>query len=441
MNRMLRLEMKRSIAMPLLLVMTALSAGFLWMRVDAWSASWPGAVQHLRGTVPVALPAALGFGVWHGNRERRAGVGELFATTPRPRSTRLLPAFVTVAGVAVLAHSVLIVAAGLAVRPYTTYGLGPWQLPLLIGLLVVAATALVGIGIGRMASGIVATPLCVIGLYLALITNGGQRQGTSYSGGPFLDTLLPMLPVMDDFHQVLVSLSVAQIVWFAALAVTGVLLALAGTLPGRIAALTPAAAGLALGTLIAPAYPLVPDARAAGMVCAPDDERICVARVHAGALPSLVEPAGKLLDAYAEVPGGATRVREETVSVDYEGRRAVDAETYRTVPLDITWVGRAPDGSVKDTDELIVHATAASTVDYGCEDRDWATVDAAATGMAMALLERREAPSDTSPEALEVAEALRALPAKERHERIAAGRKAGLTCGDPMAALDLGAGR
>lgn len=441
MPAMMRLEVRRSAALPLLVVTVALSGLFLWMRVDQWSASWPGVVQGLRGTVPAALPAALGFGVWHGSRERRAGVGELFSTTPRPRSTRLLPAFVTVAGAAVLAHAALIVAAGLVVRPYVTFGIGSWPLPLLIGLLVVAATALLGIGIGRIAPGAVATPLCVIGLYLALITNGGIRQGTSYAGGPFLDTLLPMLPVMDDFHRVLASLSVAQIVWFAALAVTGVLLALAGTARGRIAAVVPAAAGLALGTLIAPSYPLERDPAAGAMVCAPSDERICVAKVHAAALPSIVKPAGKLLDSYAEVPGGATRVREDTESVDYEGRRAVDADTFRTVPLDIMYVGRARDGSVTDTDALFVSAAASSTVDHGCEGDYREDADAAATGMAMVLLNRQQTPPDSPPEAKEVAEALRALPAKERQERIAAGREAGLTCGDPMAALNLGVGR
>lgn len=441
MNRMLRLEVKRSVALPVLLVMAVLGAGFLWMRAEQWSASWPGVVQHLRGTGAVALPMALGFGVWHGSRERRAGVGELFATTPRPRASRLLPAFVIVAGAAVLAHIAVIVAAGAAVHPHATSGLGSWPLPLLAGLPAVAAAALLGTGIGRLVPGVVATPLCVIGLYVVLITNGGLRGDSSYSGGPFLDTLMPMLPMTDDFHRVLASLSVAHIVWFAALAVTGVLLALAGSVGTRIAALAPAAAGLALGTLIAPSYPFVPDTVATATVCAPEDKRICVAAVHAGALPSLVGPAGELLDAYAGVPGGATRVREDTAGVDYDGRRVADADAYRTVPIDFTYSGRTPDGGAANIDELILAAAAASTVDHGCEGGDWEREDAAATGMAMALLDREQPPPHASPEAVKVGEALRALPAKERDERIAAGRKAGLTCGDPLAALSLEAGR
>jgi hypothetical protein len=285
MFRMVRLEAKRSIALPLFLVLAALTRVFLWMDIGEWAASWAPLLYSMRGTAWIVLPVALAAGIWHGGRERRSEVSELFAATPRPRPARLLPAFLVIVGAVVLAEAAMVVWAGVLVSRYATYSDGLQPVGLAVGLLAAVAVTLLGLGVGRVASAPVAAPLGAVLLFLILAVSQDSRPANR-----LVDTVLPMLPVTDDFHRVLPSLSAAQGVWFAALGVTGVLLAVAATTRARVLALTPAVAGAALGTLLAPSGAIVPDPQATAMVCAPDNGRICVTKVHTRALPGLTLP-------------------------------------------------------------------------------------------------------------------------------------------------------
>ncbi|MBD0671467.1 hypothetical protein BU198_12325, partial [Streptomyces sp. CBMA156] len=231
MFRMVRLEAKRSVAPALFLALAALTRVFLWMDVQQWAASWTSLVHSLRSTAWVVLPLVLAAAIWHGGREPRSAVSELFAATPRPGPVRLLPAFVVTAGAAVLAVAAIVGWAAAIVSGHATFSDGQWPLGLAVGLLVVVAVALLGLGIGRVAPAPVAAPLGAVLLFLVLAVSQ-VRDGRP--ANRLVDTVLPMLPVTDDFHRVLPSLSAGQAIWFAALGLSGVLLAVAATARARV---------------------------------------------------------------------------------------------------------------------------------------------------------------------------------------------------------------
>lgn len=439
MFRMVRLEAKRSIALPLFLVLAALTRVFVWMDIQQWAASWASLVYSVRGIAWVALPVVLAAGIWHGGRESRSDVSELFATTPRPRSVRLLPAFLVIAGTVVLAEAAVILWAGVLITRHATYSGGQWPPALAVGLLAAIALTLLGLGIGRLASAPVAAPLGAVVLFLILMVSQA-RDGKP--ANRLVDTVLPMLPQTDDFHRVLPSLSAAQGIWFAALGVTGVLLTVAATPRARALSLAPAVAGLALGVLLAPSGAIVPDLRATAMVCAPGDSRICVTKVHARTLAELVPPARKVLDAFAKVPGGPTRVEEDPVSYMFDDSKPGNGgKDPRTVREELPYLTQG--GGIRWTPAMVLSGVAGDALfDGECFDGEKELVRASDAAEAMTTLLLGTRTDKLSSDARKAYDTLRALPAKQRYERIGDSRKAGLSCGDPMAVvMGQGAGR
>ncbi|MER6399875.1 hypothetical protein ABT263_28115 [Kitasatospora sp. NPDC001603] len=436
---MVRLEAKRSIALALFLVLATLTRVFLWMDVQQWAASWAPLVYSMRGTAWIVLPVALAAAIWHGGREQRGEVSELFAATPRPRSVRLLPAFLVIVGAAVLAVAAVLGWAVVVVTGHATYSAGEWPLGVLVGLLAVASVAVLGLGVGRAVPAPAAAPVGAVLLFL-ILTVSQMRDGRS--ANRLLDTVLPMLPVTDEFHRVLPLLSVAQGVWFAALGITGVLLTVAATARARALALAPAVAGVAVGTLLAPSGAIVPDRQAAALVCTPAESRICVTKVHSNTLPDLVGPAQKVLDVFAKVPGGPKRVQEEALShlLD-DGKPAGDSADLTTVRVQLPY--RTQEGGIRwDPDTLLAVVARNATIDIRCYTGDQEGINASYAADAIATL-LLDGPADRlSPDARKAYDILRAIPVEERYPRIGEARKAGLTCGDPLAVvMDQGAGR
>ncbi|MEE1825289.1 hypothetical protein PUR61_24345 [Streptomyces sp. BE20] len=431
MFRMVRLEAKRSIALLLFLVVAALTRVFLWMDVQQWAASWTPLVHSMRGTAWIVLPVVLAAAIWHGGRERRAEVSELFAATPRPHRVRLLPAFLVFAGTAVLAVAAVVGWAAVVVAGNATFDGGEWPLGLAVGLLAAVAVTLVGLGVGRVAPAPVAAPLGAVMLFLAL-TFAQVRDDRP--ANRLVDTVLPMLPVTDDFHRVLPAFSVAQGIWFAGLGATGVLLAVAVTSRARALALAPAVAGVALGAVLAPSGAIVPAPAATALVCAPGDDRICVTQVHSRALQDLIAPARKVLEAFAEVPGGPKRVQEDQVSWMFDDGRPTAGADLDTVRVALPY--RTREGGIRWEPEAVLSIVAQeATVDPGCFDgqEEQRRAFDASGAITAALL---DTPTDKlSPAARQAYDTLRALPIEERRRRIGDGRRAGLTCGDPLAVV------
>ncbi|QLH25368.1 hypothetical protein [Streptomyces sp. Rer75] len=426
------LEVKRSIAVALFVVLLGLSAA-VWLGADQSSASWSALLYSLRLPTLVAAPVTLAAGIWHGGRERRADVTELMATTPRPRLGRLAPAFLVIAGVAGLAQATLSVGAATTIAPYTTYDDGTWLLGLTVALLAILAVALLGFGIGRMAPTPVAAPLGAVVLFLLL----AKGEPGDARPRPLLDIVKPSPPWTDDFHRVLTSVSVAQLIWFAALAVTGILLAVAATARARAWAMIPAVAGLVAGALAAPSAAVVPDPGATAMVCAPEDDRVCVTTVHARTLRDFTGPARQLLAAFAKVPDGPKRVHEDTTTWMFEDDSTppADRADLDTVRVELNYQTREG-GLAWTPSQLLGSAARLATVNIGCypEDKEWNRALDASQAMT-ALLVKDPLPRQLTPSARTAYDTLRVLPDKKRYERIGDARKAGLTCGDPMGVL------
>jgi hypothetical protein len=334
----------------------------------------------------------------------------------------------------------VVVWAGALIAQHATYSDGSWPLGLSVGLLAVIAVTLLGLGVGRAASTPVAAPLGAVVLFLVL---GVSQVRDNKPANRLVDTVLPMLPKTDDFHRVLPSLSMSQGIWFAALGVTGVLLTVAATTRARALALTPAVAGVALGALLAPSGAVVPDPRATALVCAPSNNRICVTEVHTGALPGLIAPAQKVLDAFAEVPGGPARVEEDPESWMFDdGKRAADTRDPGTIRIQLPYLTQG--GGIRWAPAVVLSSLARhAMVDHECYpgEKEWTRALDASDAVTTLLLDTRKN-DNLSPVARKAYDTLRALPAKERYQRIGDGRKAGLTCGDPLAVvMGQGAGR
>ncbi|MBG7702439.1 MULTISPECIES: hypothetical protein [Streptomyces] len=439
MFRMVRLEAKRSLALPLLLVLAALTRVVLWMDVQQWAASWPALVHSARGAAWLVLPVAFAAAIWHGGRERRADVRELFAATPRPVPVRLTPAFLVITGTVAAAPAAVTAWAVVLVTGHATYDDGQWPLGLAVGLLATVAVTLLGLGTGRVVAAPVAAPLGAVLLFL-ILTVSQERDGRQ--SHPLIDTVLPTLPVTDDFHRVLPSLSAAQGIWFTALGVTGVLLAVAAGPRDRLLALAPAVAGAAVGTLLAPSGAVVPAPQATALVCAPADHRICVTKVHARTLPDLVAPARKVLDAYAKVPDGPRRVQEDPVSSTLDDRTPGDpAKHPGTVRVELPY--RTREGGIRwDDTTLLALVAQTATVDLSCATTERQLTRAGDASDAITALLLGTTTDGLSPAARRAYDTLRALPPHMRYQRIGEARKAGLSCADPLSVITgQGAGR
>ncbi|GIJ30243.1 hypothetical protein Vqi01_54050 [Micromonospora qiuiae] len=331
----LGVELRRSAALGAASITVVIGVGALYLASDRWSSGWMPLAMAVREYLLLLWPLALAAGAWQGRREHRAKVGELFTTTARPRVQRMLPVAGAMAITLAIAY-LLVTAAGIAWMITTAQ-----HLPLLnfvvvtgVGVLSLIAAAWLGLGIGRMFPALVTAPaLGVAGVLLVFVSAIRPADWLAAAISPVHGT--------SRFHawQTIDNrVSGALSIWMLALAITGLLLLVAGGWRARTAALLPVLLGLTGAIAVVPRdrdvlnWPVDPIARE--LVCTEDTPTVCVSRLHANVLEALTPLAREGLTVLAKLPNAPTAVHEDTSTyVSGDIRPAQDGVV--TIPIRI----------------------------------------------------------------------------------------------------------
>jgi hypothetical protein len=191
------------------------------------------AVFSLRRAMWLVFPCVLAAGVWHGGSARRRHLDEAVTASALPawRRSAVEGGSITVAGFAafVLLFGAQTLNGGCPALTTGSSAAG------VVAVLALGAAAFAGLALGRVAAAAMAAPLVLFAGLVVTSLFGGWSAASA-------DVLLLLPGVAEDAaaDQLTVTISVAQMLWFAGLAVSGWLCA---SRP-RLAGLAPAAAGL-----------------------------------------------------------------------------------------------------------------------------------------------------------------------------------------------------
>lgn len=435
-GRILRIELRRSSAWVTGLLVAALGiAGLLTLAMSSegyvWDPQWTTLAAFQRIMLILLWPLTLGAGAWQSRRDRRSRAEELIGTTARPSWRRMLPTAFAMALCLVVGYVLTFAVGAIKVAGDTSYLPSSWLPVTLVGALSLVAAGWLGMGIGRMVPSVYTPPvLVVLGFLLLLLPiqlskGDGPGRAALFSPG-FTDN-------PDEFSMVAPSVDLGQFLWFAGLALGGLLLVMFARRIASVAALVPAVLALVVAVPIfaaAPAGGMQADPGALAPVCTHDREpTVCVTAAHAQALDSLVGPAREALALLAELPNPPSSVREVT------------SQQTGPQPADQVWFDSdnyAP-GQGWDTDDnakLVVKVLAGAGT-RPCESMNYAVRAIAAAWLvghypAQGLDVQ---PGDQATTRDAMWQALTALPHDQQVRRVAAVRQAGLTCGDVGAAL------
>ncbi|WP_433293836.1 hypothetical protein ACQP2F_31605 [Actinoplanes sp. CA-030573] len=422
MSRMLRVELRRSAAIGTALALLVVGVLALFFAEGiGFATGWMQLAMTQRLYLVLLWPLALAAGAWQARREHRSRVAELFASTPRPRAQRAAPTLGAMAIAVVGGYLAMGVVGGLWIAGTARY------LPLSVfvvtgvGALALVAAVWLGLAAGRLLPWPVTAPaLGVGGLALLLLIPGATRPRgwLALVFSPIYEMNMP-----DAYTTVPERASAAQALWLAALTVTALLLAISGGWRSRTAAVVPLILGVVLAVAVMPhrnRYVVSSvDTTAQELVCAKDQPRVCLSRVHSGLLGEVGPGAAEGLAALAKLPGAPTRVHEDTTTYVPDVYPAWDNDV---VLLEVE-VGT--NGHLRDRADVPVEVvTGAFASPPHCE-----STASAAQALAAASWLIGRPPADAEARALW--ETLHALPAGEAQARVVALRTAALTCSVP----------
>ncbi len=447
-RRILGIELRRSTAPWVGLVIVVITLGFLyllsgpwWKGPESWIAQWTSAARWERYVLTFLWPIAVGAGALQGLRDHRSRMDELLSTTPRPAGHRSAKTAGAAAITMVVAYMVVFAVAAVQVVANDGFFHLGWVPTVLVGALALVAGAALGMGVSRTFPSVLTPPLLAVGSLVAtafLVLSGDPLSRASGSVPNQVALLSPALPsVRDVFTVVAGSASTGQAIWFAGMTATGVLLAASTALRGRLLALLPLALTGVLAVAIMPARTHVTNQAATVLVCR---GQVCVTKIHEARLAVLAGPAEEALRLLDKLPDPPTSVRETTEGQPVTGPRT---RTPDVVPVDFgDWrFDLVGDDTLKRS--ILSGAGTPSCFGSG-EHGDEVQREAVAHTVAAAWLIGELAPvrgigwydDETKNAMTRTWDALRALPADEQRTRVAALRSAALSCeGDQLAAL------
>lgn len=307
MSGVLRTELRRGTAPVAAVATLVLGALLLHAEASQWGGRWMAFATAVRFSTLVLAPVAVALGVWQGGRERRRRLGELLASTPRPRWQPLVVAWASLTLGCWLGLLVVVAAGAVLVAPVATYAGGGWWWLLAVALVALAAATAGGLALGRVAPFWVAAPVAMIGLYAL------QVYAHDTFGPRGLRWLTPILAVYDAWgHHLSGWIHLRQALWFGGVAATALVLAAARR---RWLAILPAAVALvgAGPFLSGPSSDgWQPDPVANELVCTEDEPRVCLSREEAFLLDQVTPAAREALRRFEGVPGGPTRALGST---------------------------------------------------------------------------------------------------------------------------------
>ena len=426
--RIVRIELRRSSAIWTTLTLIVLGAAMLYATTRGWGSRWTQLATWQREYLFVLCPVALGAGAWQARRESRSKTGELFATTARPRWSRVVPTAAAMAIAVAAGYLGMFLAGAVQVAPTAPY-FPPGTVPIVaVGMLALVGMVWLGLAIGSLLPSAFTPPAVVVAGLLAML--GLPIAVDQLSKGDGLPTALFLSPVLfrpdDDFVTFAGRLHAAQAGWLAAVALAGLVLFAAARWQTRAAAVVALVLGAGLTLVALPpteAETTVPDLAARRLVCTDDAPRVCVATVHADALDDLREPGREALAILAaKLPQPPTSVAESPTSWLDENSRPQPAQTL-LVNLDVEANGH----SATTGDDLLWELLdGAGTRRCANTANDYLVPRLVVAGW---LLDKKPAPGPwDSGETGKAWDAFRRLPPAEQRDRVAALRAASLRC-------------
>ncbi|MFC3450934.1 hypothetical protein [Amycolatopsis speibonae] len=454
-TRILRIELRRTIAPWATLAILVIAFGFLysfsgpWTKTPfAWDEQWVHAAAWSRFLLVFLWPIAIGAGAIQGMRDSRSGTAELMTTMPRPGWQRAAKLAGALGGLLVLGY-LLIFAVGAVQAVFSggffTFG---WLPIVVVGVLAMLAGAWIGLGIGRLLPHPLTAPAVAVAAFVTAIVL--QIAG---SGGSILmdaalarvSLLSPALDVANDpFVTTASRMDLGQGAWLAGLAATGFLLLAAHSKRAKALAVVPALVAVAIAVPVLPATMAeakVVDKSATEMVC---DGAVCVPRVLEAELPRLAGPGKEALRLLGTLPDAPVKVTVLDRRVDFDKVPPRAADTVSVDLLD--WSIRSSMNS-DDVTRILV-AGAGTPTCYSLHGTSDFLDELAARSISSSwflgewkMLEGAWLTDEKKTELIRKWEIFRALPPDVQRDRIIAQRKAGLTCQGKQLDVLLGGAR
>ncbi|MFI7115760.1 hypothetical protein [Amycolatopsis sp. NPDC049868] len=455
-TRVLRAEVRRSIAPWATLAILVVAFGFLysfsgpWTKAPlAWDEHWTHAAEWSRFLLVFLWPIAIGAGVIQGMRDKRSGTVELMTTMPRPGWHRAAKLAGALGGLLALGF-LLIFAVGAVQAAFNggffTFG---WLPIVVVGVLAMLAGAWIGLGIGRLLPHPLTAPAVAVAAFVVvLLFQFAGAEGSALAGiVPFRFSLLsPAMDVVrDPFNTTAGSMDLGQGVWLAGLALTGFLLLAARSKRAKGFAVVPALVAVVIALPVLPgstAEAEVSDPAATEMVC---DGPVCVPRMLEAELPRLAGPGKEALRLLGTLPDAPVKVAvlDRRLGYDEVPPRAAD-----TVYVDLVdWSIRSVLNSDDMTRTLVAGAGTPTCYTLQGVNRSFLDELTARSISASWFLGEWKVSGaswlsdDTRNEVARKWETFRALPPDVQRERIVAQRRAGLTCQGSQLGILLGGAR
>ncbi|MFG1762787.1 hypothetical protein ACGFIH_05625 [Micromonospora parva] len=447
-GRILRIELRRSAALGVAVLSVVTGAALVLTSIQLFAGRWMQLAVTTRSLLMMLLPLALAGGAWLGRRDARHRVGELFASTVRPRWQRVGPSAAALAITVVAAYLlVFLIATGWVVR---TSGYFPANTiaVIAVGVPALVAAAWLGMAAGRAVPRLITAPVIavagfvLVGLVPELVMMAGTDATlTRIRPEPSAVLLLPTFSgEVDDFQTITNRVSLLQMLWLVSLAATGLLLLGAVRRRALALAVLPAVLGAAATVPLLPEGGIrgaaVVDPVAVELVCDNDGQQVCVTRAHAGTLPDIVGPARDTLAVLAaKLPNAPVRA-VETRQVYPWARRAADPAPARhsgdTLVFEAPSINRS--GGVDLSDGYFVSSLFRAVWEQECGDRSAQDDEILARIVATAWLTDQPPVLESWWDSAQVERAQRAhqalvsLPQAEQRQRVAAAREAALDC-------------
>lgn len=318
--RLLRIEARRNPGLWLVPLVTAstVAATISILPKGIWL--WLQTSVSIRETAILVGPLVAGLSTWAAGRNRRRGIEELLAATPRPAASR---DFVAWGGAAVWHGLAYALAAGLVLL--FAYVGGAWGSPVLwpvlLGLLAVLTLSAIGYAVGYYIRNRLATPLVAVATYLVLGFTADSAGNLMEN--PRITYLSPIAGLAGSvFYGVQPNVFFEQSLWLLGLA-GAALAAVAlkwrrsvGAWCALLAAMAVAALGssmLLLQTPLGPVQGQMEEARASyEPVCAEGGRLpVCVHPAYEKMLPETAAVVRDVAAPLVGVPGGPTSAEQD----------------------------------------------------------------------------------------------------------------------------------
>jgi len=434
MTRIAWIELRRSNARVVAVLIVALTWIALLTGVSSWDRQWTRFANYHASAVFVLVPIVLAGGAMLGRRERRTRADELLGSTARPRWQRITPAAAAMGVAVVAAHLFVFATGGVLVARSTDYTSVMSMLVPLSDAVILLGAAWLGLAAGRAWT----SPLLPPALAAAALLG---QLGLTFLEAPGemtrLDNLIlvPQPPIY-DWETVTGRALLGHLALGIGLALAGFLLAAARRWPARVVAVPVAVAGI-----VAAAY--IPGAGQAGRYAVDHDAQrlvcrgaVCVTAVHDRQLPTVVPEATRALTLLAKLPGAPTRAVEQraaTVYIPGEADPASLADGPKTIEFTLDQETGQPGPHL--VEDLVWGAGATRPACEHSEDVAFAAAGAWLLGTDTITTDNSIPGGPFDNQVRATVQQLRRAPAAEQARRVTAVRDAAATCTTGLAAI------